>query len=242
MSESLKEHIFWISTLLLLPLSLWVIYNVAKSESGFQFNEPIFLLAMGTSIPLTMILDLLLYLAISGSSSLTFWTVRPAVSSRWTASLNIESCFEETKRRLVECGFNIQQPDNSDAGISVRFSKTKARLVMAFLDSAISGTLTLRSMASGTELATNIVHEDTLIIDSGERAHLRALAAYLCLECDSADLRRLPLTLYCGLTMAAATVGLGVVARPLGLGSYWLFSVAASAAGMIGLTAILMLK
>ena len=125
-------------------------------------------------------------------------------------------------------GFRVTYVHEPSPGLT--FAKTKGDMTHAFLGHAFRGRIHV-SNGAAPEMTAEVTQLDTLIIETGENARLRALAEQILGIPDTAPAKQVPLTLWC----AAVTTALVVwthVAQTLFVPSTWATPLPSAAAAM----------
>lgn len=234
----MERRLYWGFLGLLVAALGW--FGISAAVSGaveppatVQFNRLVFVAVMTGSIPVTILLFIPLRLLLRAPAGRMFWIKHP---SRTTEHLGPESAAVAVARaqeRLAALGFTMEPPAVSEAGTQMPFRKAKAKEVVSFVDHAFGGELLVSPGAGGTRVIATVTFEDTVVVESGERERLAALAGYIAGAVAELKVAVLPFTMLCGVVIAIGNLVLWPVP---GLHP-WLaaheLTIALAAAGMI---------
>ncbi len=230
MNEAERERIHLRIALAWLVLSPWVLIGLVEARVAPAWDQTRFLVALLVALPATFLLELLLTGLLGKGSGLRFWVKHPSVRGENEAKAGASECEGELRARLAKLGFAYEATGPG----ALRFSKPKRPQVNAFLDHAFSGRVALVTTAFGTRIAVELTFADILLLETGERSKLTALADYLCLRSAEGAARSVPLLVYCGVTLGYATALASALERfrPVWV-SPWLFPLSAAAVGFL---------
>jgi hypothetical protein len=205
-----------------------VTQSCRKDTVGPGWSQPRFLALLIIALPATFALEVVLTLLSGKGAGLRFWVKHPRVHAEHEAPGSLEKCEREVRQRVERLGFVWQTTGPGCAQIA----KAKRAQVNSFLDHAFSGEVRLGAGTFGTRVELDLTMLDILAIETGERAHLAAVADHLCLRADSFLLRSVPLPVYCGTMLGFATllVSAAVGYWP-GPATAWVFPASAAAMG-----------
>lgn len=208
MSEEQREVAYWRLLCVLLLLCPLATVQVARHATRFGFSPVLLAFTLVTALPGAFLLELLLQRVAGRSLEGRFWIVDPSVQLSTPSPLDLERAAEQVTGRLVSRGFKFARPTRAE----LSFHKGKSRAVHGFLDHAFSGTVSFASDGLGRRLDVKIQMHETLLLETGEKANLEQLAAFLGLGADLSRPRGVSLVTYSGLIpllglipMAAAT-------------------------------------
>lgn len=242
MSERKREHIYWMISLFFLLLSPLLIYLLLRTDLKFAFPLPFFTIFMVLSIPFSVLMEIIFGL-VTGTGVGRFNVVNPSISGEFRIEEDYSEYLQKVRERLARLGFLEASFEEVEDIMTLAFRKTKTPMCNAFLDHAFAGQLSLRPDQFGVDVRLALTFKDTLLMETGEAAQLRALGDYLLLRTADFTYENVPLTLYCGLNLAFFTAILSLVNYVVaGAVNGLLFTMAAGAAGMIVIMALLMLR
>ena len=218
MEFKIERILFWLGIVMLAAGVPWIMLH-RPDEMVFVYRHAVFTFGLFGSIPLTILVTLALRWTFNTSRDRLFWITNPAVTAQLLCPATATDIPGLVRKRLAGLGFAARELSGSGGEVLFDITKAKADAIHSFIDHAFRGTITLRSAGSRSEASVYLTFVDTLIIETGEFAKLRALAAYLAGTSDSYVIRQAPFTLITGATLALAN--LAALADALARGAPW---------------------
>ncbi len=212
------------------------------AEVMFEYRPLVFLLSLFLSTPLTLVVTLSLRWAATGQLGRLVWIRQPSTSLQIEPAGSLAETAAVVRQRLAGAGFSVREHAGPGSDLIIDFTKQKVPRTHSFIDHAFRGTVSLSAAAARPEVTITLVFDDTVLIETGEYAKLRALAGYLLGTEASLGIRQPPLTLVCGVTLAAANVAiliLGLLDHPAWVAPTFTTSLAAAALCVWGLVVVL---
>jgi hypothetical protein len=203
----MERRLYWGLLGLLMAALGW--FGVSSAVSGaheplapVRFDRLVFVAVMMGSIPVTIFVFIPLRLLLRAPGGRMFWIKHP---SRTIEHLGREPATEAVARaqeRLTALGFTVEPPAVGEAGTLMLFRKAKAKEVVSFVDHAFGGELLVSPGAGGTRVIATVTFEDIVVVESGERERLAALAGYVAGAVTELKVAVLPFTMLCGVIIA----------------------------------------
>jgi hypothetical protein len=260
-TEEDREGRYWKLSLffmLLSPLTVYQLVRLHYAFVGVHYSVEFPLLLLGfcvLSVPLSLVVDTILIKLFDTTSVLRFWVVKPTDEVRHLLSRPargreesfegtlIESTVDTINSRLVELGFQTAISEKANDSSVITFRKTKKDPILSFIDHSFFGEARVRWFGSAVEVRVRTTFDDTLVLETGEFARIRALGNYLSLQAQEFSYRNVPLAVYCGLNLAFLTTILATIPYlNRQVGNLVLTCLTAAAGGMILAALVLVQK
>jgi hypothetical protein len=210
--------------------------DMAVSERG-QFSLMVFVVGLVVSIPLGVLISLILRLAIDRVDIRRMLMVRPVATRTDNFPISTVGFIEYFTKRLGDSGFSFSETRESPYHIEICFEVKKRPEIIGFRDHAFSGTAIVRKVSDSEVLVeSKLILGDIAVIETGEEESLSAYLHDLLWSDGREEVKILPFTLFCGLSLNAFLVSALLLPLPPGLNSQSVFlSLALSAGGLIAI-------
>lgn len=229
-SEIERERLYWWASLLLCLVSPLIVGMLVRSDisfAGFAFMQARFFVVSIAGLVAANLLEFV-FAKLRGVP-LGIFITNLTIDYETRSDHDPLVTAQKMVQTLAVLGFTIHTGPDAR---TIRFEKAAKQKVHAFLDHAFSGTVAIEPLPRGTQLGVTLTFKDTILIETGERANLFALAGEICGQPAAHDFTNVPFTVYFGFALCFLTLLLSgfVALRTLNLG--WLIASSVLAAGV----------
>jgi hypothetical protein len=159
-----------------------IVYPVRNIS--FEYSPLVFIGSMFISLPITLIFVSVIRIIINSKDRLPFWIKNPSVSCEIVTNQSVEEFGIKFVERLKELSFTYEAKNNEKGEIEVSFSKRKGDFVSGFLTHAFNGSLIISNLGNSIRIKSELIMQDTLIVETGEYFVLDKMQQYLLLKTD----------------------------------------------------------
>ncbi len=229
-SEIERERLYWRASLLLClvsPLVVWMLVRSDISFAGFAFMQAQFFVVSIAGLVAANLLEFI-FARLRGVP-LGIFITNLTIDYETRSDHDPLVTAQHVVQTLAARGFTIHTGPDAR---TIRFEKAAKQKVHAFLDHAFSGTVAIEPLPRGTQLRVALTFQDTILIETGERANLFALAGEICGQPAAHDFTNVPFTVYFGFALCFLTLLLSGFVALKTLNLAWLIAASLLAAGV----------
>jgi hypothetical protein len=200
--EKIERFWFWSGIVAIVGVvAAWAVLR--PTVPVFAYSSVAFVLTLFLSIPVTIFVLIFVRLGVGNAGGRIFWVEKPTIRQPVPESVT-PALLAVMKTRLTDEGFTVSEFPPGPGGAGLVFRKPAAAKVVHFLDHAFDGSVTEERAAGVAQHVVTLRFNDTLLLESGERARLTQLAEYFSGARDKLEVTTTPFTLVCGYVMGLA--------------------------------------